>query len=176
MDNNENQVIIGVRGTAKQAIVASIILIPIVLSFSLLFGFWIPYLFAEGDFSKFFNGPNPFFVGFAFAFAFSSIYYVIVSLVRSIKNNNMLPKPVLVYDKERDVFIGYSLRQRNKQIVIPNGNIIGMSGSVFWTARELFITYKTSNGKTRKDSFGFARNIDNHVLRNLFNQYSKNKI
>ena len=51
MDENQNQVIIGVRGEAKQALATAIILIPLALLIGVMFGFVIPYLLSQGDFT-----------------------------------------------------------------------------------------------------------------------------
>ena len=176
MDENQNQVIIGIRGEAKQALATAIILIPLALLIGVMFGFMIPYLLSQGDFTKFFDSPNPFFIGFAIAFFSFGAFSIPTNFIHVFRNNKMLPKPVLVYDKEKDVFIGYSIKRNNQQVIIRNGKVLGMTGSAMWNARELIIRFIDIDGKTRRESFGFARNIDNGVLRAEFNKYSKNKI
>ena len=93
-----------------------------------------------------------------------SLNYVLV-------NDRDLDKPVLVYDLDKDIFIGYDVRHQNKEVIIKNGNILAIKGSAMWTGRELFINYKTEEGKNRRVSLGFCRNIDNNAFRNKLNQY-----
>lgn len=175
-EQNQTQIIIGIRGEAKQALTAAILLIPLTIILCAFVGVLLPLTFNNGDFSHYFETPSLYFFIFAAAFLAAAIYGITNNFIHAFRNNKMLPKPVLVYDSERDAFIGYLVRKNNKQVVIKNGNVIGMSGSAAWTSRELTIRYKDENGKVRRESFGFARNIDNGVLRNKFNHYSKNKI
>lgn len=167
---NENNVVIGTRGEAKQAR-GSVAIFCVLGGIFILNG--LSLLLA-----KFATGYETIKLYSLVFFAFSILFFVAAynGLKYARCNDAYLSKPVLVYDKQEDKFIGYDCRHGGKRLEIANGAILRIQGSAFFTARELFITYKNKNGKKVRRSFGFCRNIDNNVFKGLLNQYHNPKL
>ena len=168
---NNNLITVGTRGIAKQAKTAAIMLIVLAAFFALI-GLLL-------GFSMMASGEEAFVAGLVtllvlLLLAAFLIFYSVISLRYAKNNDTNLFKPVLAYDQENDSFVGYDCRHNNKEMIFKNGEIIDIKGSALWTARELFVYYN-KNGKIKKVSLGFCRNIDNHVFRDELNKYSKIK-
>ena len=167
----EKQIVIGIRGQAKQGRAAAIMLIVLcsaLIFFGLFFG---AVIYLTG-------GPLYLIIILATIFVGLGVLGLVISInnLKWVNNNDsIINTPVLIYDKESDSFIGYDCRHDNIKIVIKNGNIKGIRGSAVLTGRELFITY-LENDELKKRSFGFCRNIDNGVFRHELNKYHEPKL
>ena len=167
---NENEIVIGIRGDAKQGRTATILYYVLGILFILL-GIGLLSIIEDKD-APYATFPAVFWMTFGTVF----FLYGFVALNTVRNNKKILDKPVLVYDKEKNVFIGYNSRKKNEMIIIPNGRIFSVKGSAFATGRELFITYLNDKNKKTKSSFGFCRNIDGGAFKALLNQYHNPKI
>ena len=171
----ENQEIIGIRGEAKQGKTASIILM-VCGAFTIAFGLLIGlFLLKESETDKSILPVAIFMLAFFIGFGAFFITFAAINYVFALSNDKVMDKPVLIYDKETDEFIGYNCRKGNQKVVIKNGSITKIKGSAFWTARELFITY-SNNGSSKRVSLGFCRNIDNNAFRRKLNEYHNPKL
>lgn len=171
--DTENRVVIGVRGSAKQAIAAAIIIGILALAAA-----------APGiiNLVLYLKGGEDVDVNLAFGVIFLVLFAGLLALsiygfITPIKNNKLLRQglDVLVYDTNNDVFICYD-GFSGKRIEIKNGNIQAVSGSAFLTARELKVKYVDENGRVIKKVIGFARNIDGGALKSKLNEYHKGHI
>lgn len=162
--------VIGIRGEAKQALAGSIVFLVLAIAFG-----------AVGGIIAFFVGkeePAAMIMPLAIfgAFMLLCIILAIVGFAEVSRNKAMGDKPVLVYDESEDVFIGYDIGRHNAEVRIKNGNIQAISGSAYGSARMLSVRYVGNDGRTHKSKFGYARNIDNGVLRSELNRYHNPKI
>ena len=163
-------IVIGIRGQAKQAKAASIMMLVLAALFAVS-GLALGLYLMRQD------------VEVEIWISVMMVLYVIgmvclpagiISLIRAITNDRFLStKPVLAYDMENDEFIAYDCRRSGMRLVIPNGGIIAIKGSAMWTARELIVKYRDKNGIIYRTSLGFCRNIDNGVFRNELNKYHR---
>ena len=172
MPEEKKEIVIGIRGDAKQARTACILFF-VMAGIAISNGiFWWRQL-AGIDETDNIIGLVMFLVLLAAAIVL--VVASIFSLVYVSNNSRFGHKPVLVYNPEEDTFIGYDCRHGNRRVTIKNGSIIKVKGNAMWTARELFVYYKKKD-KIRKVSLGFCRNIDNYVFKDKLNEYHNPKI
>ena len=171
----ENNIVVGIRGEAKQGKTASILFLvfgALIVAFGALLGLLI--LKEAG------NDNDARVMAITLMSIFISLGVLIIvmgaiNLIFALNNDKVMNKPVLIYDKDTDEFIGYNCRKGNEKVVIKNGTITKIKGSAMWTARELFITY-SNNGASKRVSLGFCRNIDNNAFRRKLNEYHNPKL
>ena len=160
---------IGIRGVATQSKVGSIIGIIVGL---MLGGFGGLIVWAV--YSNSHEAVPALITGIIFgAIALTLIILSSLSFPGIINSNKMMPKPVLEYSEAEDCFYAYNARKHNAEIRIKNGDIIGISGSSFATARGLSIRYRDEKGAAKRVFVGYCRNIDNGALRMRINRYHK---
>lgn len=173
MEQNENEVVIGIRGKALQGLTASIMFI-VFGGIFLLIGLFLSFIIIS-------SGEDGFITGFiilaVFSVLFGACLFVGILNVIYVRNNDsILNTPVLIYKKEEDIFVGYDCHHSNKEVIIKNGDIQHIKGSAVWTGRELFVYYNDNQGNYKKVSLGYCRNIDNNAFRHKLNQYHKYKL
>ena len=168
MEENENIIVIGHRGKAVARIVK------VVWQFILATGFFI------GFFSillSILNSGDPSIFGIVSLILFYLplpalfVFLGVRNIVFATKNNARMDIPVLSYDKEKDVF--YCCDRLGHPLIIPNGNIIALSGSKKRSDRELRMQYIDDLGMMKRTCIGFCRNIDHNAVKILLNQYHR---
>ena len=164
-DYNE---VIGIRGEARQGRTGSILCIVMGIFLIFMFTFFVISLGKNEEISDMIP-----LIAVESLVGIVLIIFGIINLRFCIANDRVLDKPVLIYDRYRDVFVGYDARHNNREIVIRNGDIVKIRGSAMTTGRELFIYYRNEEkeGKVRKSSFGFCRNIDNYAFKTKLNEF-----
>ena len=175
-EDEGNEIVIGVRGKAMQAMAAAVLLLVVGIALILLGALGGSSIIRElkptSD-----TGEVVFAYVYTSALSLAGVVFIILSIfniVVATRNNALMDKPVLLYIKDKDEFVCYD--RHNKEVRIPNGNIIACSGSAVWSARELKIAYKGKDGAIVKKCVGFARNIDGGALKAKLNEYHKPEV
>ncbi len=98
-----------------------------------------------------------------------------LSIILVIRNNKNLTKPILIYNEEKDVFIGYDCYHGFKEITIKNEDLKNISFLSLAKSKEVIIRLE-NNGKIKKYLLGFCLPTDVNDIKQNLNKYLKTPI